>query len=102
VVSSSVSSRRAAGRAFNDLLALAVLASCRTHDIAVPDNLALIGVDDLPIASLAVPALSTIAMDLTAIAVSLTTRILSLVDDEAPPAPAGLGDILTVVRRDTT
>jgi DNA-binding LacI/PurR family transcriptional regulator len=88
--------------AFNDLLALAVLASCRIQHVAVPDDLAVIGVDDLPIASLAVPALSTIAMDLTAIAVSLTTRILSLVDDVAPVAPAGLGDILTVVRRDTT
>jgi DNA-binding LacI/PurR family transcriptional regulator len=64
--------------------------------------LALIGVDDLPIASLAVPALSTVAMDLTTIAVSLTTRILSLVDDVAPAPPAGPGDILPVVRRDTT
>ena len=41
-------------------------------------------------------------MDLTAIAVSLTTKILSLVDDVPPSAPVGQGDILTVVRRDTT
>jgi hypothetical protein len=41
-------------------------------------------------------------MDLTAIAVSLTTRILSLLDHVAPAAPAGSGDILTVDRRDTT
>jgi DNA-binding LacI/PurR family transcriptional regulator len=88
--------------AFNDLLALAVLASCRTHHIAVPDDLALIGVDDLPIAALAVPALTTIAMDLTAIAVGLTARILTLVDAAAPAAPAGRGEILAVVQRDTT
>lgn len=88
--------------AFNDLLALAVLESCRTRHIAVPDDLALIGVDDLPIASLAVPALSTVAMDLTAIVAGLTTKILSLVDDVTPAAPAGAGGILTVVRRDTT
>lgn len=88
--------------AFNDLLALAILASCRAQNIAVPDDLALIGVDDLPIASLAVPALTTISMDLTTIAVSLTTTILSLVDNGAPAVPADSGAILTLVQRDTT
>ena len=88
--------------AFNDLLALAVLASCRTHQIAVPDDLALIGVDDLPIAALAVPALTTIAFDFTAIAVGLTAKILALVDAAAPATPADTGEILTVVQRATT
>jgi len=89
--------------AFNDLLALAILASCRTQGIAVPDDLALIGVDDLPVASLAIPALTTIAMDLTAIAAGLTETILSQVGERAPATPAGPGgDILTLVRRDTT
>lgn len=88
--------------AFNDLLAFAVLASCRDQGITVPDDLALIGVDDLPIASLAIPALTTIAMDLTAIAVRLSTTILALIDDGTPAALAGPGAILSVVQRDTT
>ncbi|AVV44863.1 LacI family transcriptional regulator [Streptomyces sp. P3] len=90
--------------AFNDLIALAVLASCRTQHIDVPDDLALIGVDDLPVSSLAVPALTTIRMDLTVAAGNLTTSILSLAGAPAPAAPSapGADDILAVVQRETT
>ena len=92
--------------AFNDLLALAVLASCRTQHIAVPDDLALIGVDDLPVSSLAAPALTTIGMDLTVPAGNLTARILSMAGAPAPapaaPSGPGAGDILAVVQRETT
>ncbi|PAZ16501.1 hypothetical protein CLM62_08040 [Streptomyces sp. SA15] len=62
--------------ALNDLTSLAVLASCRIQHIAIPDDLALIGVDDLPMSSLAVPALTTIGMDLTAAADNLASRVL--------------------------
>ncbi|MGW0475712.1 CocE/NonD family hydrolase [Streptomyces coeruleorubidus] len=72
--------------AFNDLIALAVLASCRTQHIDVPDDLALIGVDDLPVSSLAVPSLTTIGMDLTAAAGNLTAAILTAVGAPAPVA----------------
>ena len=92
--------------AFNDLIALAVLASCRAQHIGVPDDLALIGVDDLPVSSLAVPALTTIGMDLTAVAANLTAGILSTVGAPAPapaaPGRPGPGDILTLIQRETT
>jgi DNA-binding LacI/PurR family transcriptional regulator len=90
--------------AFNDLIALAVLASCRTQRIGIPDDLALIGVDDLPVSSLAVPALTTIGMDLTAAAGNLTAGILSAVRAPAPAAPSGpdVGDILAIIERETT
>jgi hypothetical protein len=41
-------------------------------------------------------------MDLTAIAVSLTAKVLSLIGDAVPSAPAGSADILTLVPRATT
>jgi DNA-binding LacI/PurR family transcriptional regulator len=92
--------------AFNDLIALAVLASCRTQHVGIPDDLALIGVDDLPVSSLAVPALTTIGMDLTAAAGNLTARILSTVGAPAPapvaPGRPGPGDILALIQRETT
>lgn len=90
--------------AFNDLTALAVLASCRTQHIDVPDDLALIGVDDLPVSSLAVPALTTIGMDLTAAAGNLTAGILSTVGAAAPAAGRrpDAGDILALIQRETT
>ena len=90
--------------AFNDQIALAILASCRTQHVVVPDDLALIGVDDLPLSSLAVPALTTIGMDLTAAADNLTAGILAAVGAPAPAAPSGpdAGDILALVQRETT
>ncbi|MEU6225620.1 LacI family DNA-binding transcriptional regulator [Streptomyces sp. NPDC047042] len=90
--------------AFNDLIALAVLASCRTQHIDIPNDLALIGVDDLPVSSLAVPALTTIGMDLTTAAGNLTAGILTAVGAPAPAAPRGhaAGDILALIQRETT
>ncbi|MDX3798344.1 LacI family DNA-binding transcriptional regulator [Streptomyces sp. AK04-3B] len=90
--------------AFNDLIALAVLANCRTQRIAVPDDLALIGVDDLPVSSLAVPALTTIGMDLTAAARNLTTSTLSTLGAPTPTRSSRpeAGDILSLIQRETT
>lgn len=65
--------------AFNDLAALAILAACRVVGVSVPDDLALIGVDDLELAALTSPALSTIRIDVestTALVVDATLRLL--------------------------
>lgn len=88
--------------AYNDLLALAILASCGTQGIAVPDDLALIGVDDRPMAALTVPALTTIAMDLTSVAANLTTSILALIEGRPLVESPAHDDILALVQRDTT
>ncbi|MDQ1050005.1 substrate-binding domain-containing protein [Streptomyces sp. V4I2] len=81
--------------AFNDLIALAVLAAAARSSSTSPDDLALIGVDDLPVSSLAVPALTTIGLDLTAAAGDLTAVILSTVGAPVPapgvPGRAGPG-----------
>jgi DNA-binding LacI/PurR family transcriptional regulator len=97
---------RAAGvtavAAFNDLVALAVLGACRIERTAVPGDLALIGVDDLPVGAISVPALSTIAMDQSVPARDLAARAIALVGGTAPGDPGGDPDIYRVVRRETT
>ncbi len=45
---------------FNDLVAVGALKACRTLGIAVPDHLAIVGFDDIPLASMVTPALTTI------------------------------------------
>jgi DNA-binding LacI/PurR family transcriptional regulator len=65
--------------AYNDLTALAVIDACRAAHLTVPDDLAVIGVDDLKLASLVTPRLTTIAMDLTVPAHLLAQRVLELV-----------------------
>ena len=50
--------------AYNDETAMAVLAGMRVCGLAAPDDLAVIGVDDVPTARLTAPPLTTIAFDL--------------------------------------
>ena len=50
--------------AFNDEVAMAVLAGARARGLAVPADMALVGADDIPVARLAAPSLSTVAFDL--------------------------------------
>ncbi|MDJ0105002.1 LacI family DNA-binding transcriptional regulator [Rhodococcus erythropolis] len=89
--------------AFNDLAALSVLAACRSANIVVPQDLAVIGVDNLPVSALATPALSTIAMDLAAPAHILAQKILAAAGALTPPSPPeNEHPILSVRRRHTT
>ncbi|MGC7101037.1 LacI family DNA-binding transcriptional regulator [Amycolatopsis lurida] len=49
--------------AYNDETAIAVLAGVRDRGVTVPEELAVVGVDDIPTAKLAAPPLSTIRFD---------------------------------------
>ena len=71
--------------AFNDLVALALLSGARTAGLDVPGDLAVVGVDDLPVAALARPGLTTVAIDTRVPATVLATRILA---GAGMPAPA--------------
>jgi LacI family transcriptional regulator len=44
----------------NDLMALGVVQYCRDHGFAIPDDVSVVGFDDIPLASLLVPALTTV------------------------------------------
>ncbi|MCO6009428.1 LacI family transcriptional regulator [Actinoallomurus purpureus] len=48
--------------AFNDLLALGVMSRLADRGIAVPDEMSVVGFDDIPMAGMATPPLTTVAM----------------------------------------
>jgi DNA-binding LacI/PurR family transcriptional regulator len=50
--------------AYNDEYAMAVLAGARARGLAVPGDMAVVGADDIPVARLAAPPLSTVVFDL--------------------------------------
>ncbi|WP_330286114.1 LacI family DNA-binding transcriptional regulator [Streptomyces sp. NBC_00576] len=66
--------------AFNDAVALAVLAALRSLGLRAPQDLAVIGVDDIPGAVLAQPPLTTIVRDTDTIARGLARRIVDALD----------------------
>ncbi|MFE7406131.1 LacI family DNA-binding transcriptional regulator [Isoptericola sp. NPDC057559] len=49
---------------FNDLVALGVLARLHARGVATPDDVSVVGFDDVPAASLVTPALTTVAVPL--------------------------------------
>lgn len=86
--------------AYNDEVALAVLAGARQQGLAVPADLAVVGVDNIPAAAVAVPGLTTVEADLESlaqhIAETVTRRLGGL------PAPRRPGsDIHSVVLRES-
>jgi DNA-binding LacI/PurR family transcriptional regulator len=87
--------------AHNDLAALALLAATRTVGLSVPDDIALIGVDNLQLSSLTHPSLSTITIDICAIARRIAAALLQLLGT-TPPWPTTPDVALTLVQRDST
>lgn len=87
--------------AYNDEVALAVLAGLRAEGLRTPDDVAVIGVDDIPAARLAAPALTTVWQAIDAQASYLASAVLAALDGTSEP-PRRPSDIFHVVARDST
>jgi DNA-binding LacI/PurR family transcriptional regulator len=87
--------------AYNDEVALAVLSGLRAEGLRTPQDVAVIGVDDIPAARLAAPALTTIWQAIDAQARYLADAVLAALDDTAE-APAQPDDVFHVIERDST
>jgi DNA-binding LacI/PurR family transcriptional regulator len=85
--------------AFNDLVALSVIGACRVLDIAVPETLAIVGVDNVPAAPLISPALTTIAFDSKVIAKEIARRTTAAINRVAQLAQPL--EMATVIRRES-
>jgi LacI family transcriptional regulator len=73
----------------NDLVAVGALQACRELGVRVPDDVAVVGCDDIRLASLVTPALTTLRVDKQALgrrAVALLLERLSA-PDKPPLAP---------------
>jgi DNA-binding LacI/PurR family transcriptional regulator len=71
--------------AYNDEVALAVLAGMRRAGLAAPADVAVIGVDDIPAARLAAPALTSVTTDQRAVADHLSATIVAAVHGRPEP-----------------
>jgi DNA-binding LacI/PurR family transcriptional regulator len=86
--------------AYNDEVALAVLAGMRAQGLAAPADLAVIGVDDIPAAALATPALTTITTGMQALGRYLAAAVVRSLAGKPPPAAPGAG-LIRLVRRES-
>lgn len=86
---------------YNDDVALAVLAGLRLSGLDAPRDLAVIGIDDIPAAGLAVPALTTVITDQAKVGAHLAATIVAAISGEPEPH-IDMTRLSRVIRRETT
>jgi len=73
--------------AINDMLAIGLIAGLRDSGIRVPDEVSVIGMDDLALSALVSPAVTSIRLPLAAMAQTMVDRIINRLGD--PRIPTG-------------
>lgn len=84
--------------AYDDNVALALLAGLERRGWSAPDHLAVIGFDDIPAARLVSPPLTTVVLDQAAIAQHLAKTIVAALAGRPAPRRPGSNVIDLVVR----
>jgi DNA-binding LacI/PurR family transcriptional regulator len=84
----------------NDVMAIAGIAAAHDAGLRLPDDLAVVGHDDVMLAAHLTPALTTITQDVPALGAESARALLALVDGKEP-APAKLPEPALVVRSST-
>jgi DNA-binding LacI/PurR family transcriptional regulator len=83
--------------AFNDMVAMAVLSGLRRLGRTAPRDAAVVGVDDVPDATVADPPLTTVVQDFATIAEhQVRTVVAAMAGAPLPAAPVGSGYRLVV------
>jgi DNA-binding LacI/PurR family transcriptional regulator len=72
---------------FNDLLAIGALRAAHDRGLRVPEDVAVVGFDDIEEGAYATPSLTTVAPDKAAIADRAVTLIRERLDADTPSAP---------------
>ncbi|SMC66538.1 LacI family DNA-binding transcriptional regulator [Kibdelosporangium aridum] len=67
---------------YNDLVAFGVLARLNARGVPVPDEISLVGFDDLVFAAISAPPLTTVAMPAEAAGRTAVNVLLALLDDD--------------------
>lgn len=81
---------------YNDLVAIGALQACAERAIDVPDRVAIIGCDDIFLASLVTPALTTLRVSKTGIGICAATMLLDRIAGHNEPPEVVLSPELVV------
>jgi DNA-binding LacI/PurR family transcriptional regulator len=74
----------------NDLMAIGALEHCKAVGIRVPEDLSIVGFDDLPISALITPRLTTVRQPAHEMGFRAVTALFDLIEDRPDSAALGL------------
>ena len=86
--------------AYNDLLAMGAIQACREAGLRVPDDIAIVGFDDIEWAAKTTPPLTTVRVDKYYLGQVATQQLFAMFDngEGAPPPPPAYVDVELIVR----
>jgi LacI family transcriptional regulator len=88
--------------AVGDVVALAALRRLREDGVRVPDDVAVVGFDDIPAAALAVPSLTTVRQPMYAMGEVAVRQLIDLIGGAAAPAEPLVTPTELIVRESST
>ncbi|MFE8015751.1 LacI family DNA-binding transcriptional regulator [Streptomyces antibioticus] len=88
--------------AHNDLAAVGAMAALRAAGLRMPEDVAVIGFDDIPLAGHTEPALTTVRQPMREMGETAARMLLARLTGGAPPGPPAVLPTSVVVRRSTT
>jgi LacI family transcriptional regulator len=86
----------------NDLMALGALKACHAARVAVPDQMSIVGCDDIEMAALVTPELTTVAVPARELGARAARLLLRQMDGTADRARSGNPLPVRLVQRGTT
>jgi LacI family transcriptional regulator len=87
--------------ASNDVMALAAIQEITALGLKVPDDVSLMGMDDIEPAAMSTPALTTIGKDKHALGKKAAELLLARINQQAPKGPQHIAVPCTLVERQT-
>lgn len=96
-----VASGATAALAYNDLMGLGILARLNSRNIRVPDDLSVMGIDDVNVATLVSPGLTTVRSPLKKVGRSAVNQLIDLMTPSERPSSAEDLAVQLVVRQST-
>lgn len=82
----ALSPRPTAIVALNDMIAVGILSELRQNGVSVPDDISIVGVDDVVLSRLTTPSLTTVRQPLEQIAQTAVDRLISRISASARPS----------------
>lgn len=83
----------------NDMIAFGAMTALREQGLSIPDDVAVTGFDDIPLASHAVPPLTTMRLPAEPMGREAASRLIDALEAEDAPCPSGKIIPATLVER---